>query len=64
VGEHDRLDAIAEVELLQDARDMGLDRGLADAQLVEYGNKAFTATTGKASRVRRWQLRSRSPTTA
>jgi hypothetical protein len=43
---------------------VGLDRGLADAQLVEYGNKAFTATTGKASRVRRWPLRSRSPTTA
>jgi hypothetical protein len=34
VGEHDRLDAVAEVELLEDVRDVGLDRGVADVELL------------------------------
>jgi hypothetical protein len=33
VGQHDRLDAIAETELLEDVGDVGLDGGLADVQL-------------------------------
>jgi hypothetical protein len=34
VGEHDRLDTIAEDELLQHARDVGHDGGLADEPLA------------------------------
>ena len=34
VGEHDRLYAVAQVELLKDMRDVGLDGGLADVELV------------------------------
>ena len=34
VGEHDRLYAVAEVELLKDVGDVGLDGGLADIKLV------------------------------
>jgi hypothetical protein len=34
MGEHDRLYAVAEVELLEDVRDVGLDGGLADVELV------------------------------
>jgi hypothetical protein len=34
MGEHDRLHAVAEVELLKDVRDVRLDGGLADVELV------------------------------
>ena len=34
VGEHDRLYAVAEVELLKDVRDVRLDGGFADVELV------------------------------
>jgi hypothetical protein len=34
VGEHDRLDAVADLELLKDVRDVRLDRGLADVELA------------------------------
>jgi hypothetical protein len=34
MGEHDRLDAVAEVELLEDVRDMCLDGRLADVELL------------------------------
>src|SRR5512132_546675 len=33
IGEHDRLDTVTEVELLEDVRHVRLDRGLADVQL-------------------------------
>ena len=34
VGEHDRLDAVAEVELLEDVRDVRLDGRVADVELL------------------------------
>src|SRR5215212_12070908 len=33
-GEHDRLGAVSDLELLQDPRDVGFDRGVADEELV------------------------------
>ena len=34
VGEHHRLDAVAQAELLEDVRDVGLDGRLADVELL------------------------------
>jgi len=34
VGEHDRLDTVAQSELREDASDVGLDRVLAEDELV------------------------------
>jgi hypothetical protein len=34
VGEHDRLYAVSEVELLEDVRDVRLDRRVADVELL------------------------------
>jgi hypothetical protein len=34
MGQHDRLDAVAEIQLLQDVRDVGLDRCVADVELL------------------------------
>src|SRR5215203_6263282 len=34
VGEHDRLGAVTDLELLQDPRDVGFDRGVADEEFV------------------------------
>ena len=34
VGEHDRLHAVAQAELLEDVRDVRLDRRLADEELL------------------------------
>jgi hypothetical protein len=33
IGEHDCLDAVAEVQLLEDVRDVRLDGGVADVEL-------------------------------
>src|SRR6185312_7976044 len=34
VGEHDRLDAVTQAQLLEDVRDVRLDRGVADVELL------------------------------
>src|SRR5215207_7301033 len=34
MGQHDCLDAVTEVELLEDVRDVRLDRGVADVELL------------------------------
>src|SRR5919106_556906 len=34
VRQHDCLDAVAEVEFLEDVRDVGLDRGVTDVELL------------------------------
>ena len=39
VGEHDGLDAVAQAELLQDVRDVGLDRRVADEQLARRSRR-------------------------
>ncbi len=42
VGEHDRLDAVTEVELLEDVRDVGLDCRVAGVELL--ADHALTGT--------------------
>ena len=40
VGEHDRLDAVAEVELLEDVRDVRLDGRVADEELLRRSRRS------------------------
>src|SRR5213592_2170862 len=47
VGDHDRLDAVAQPELAQDARDVRLDRRLAEEQAP--GPLASTSCAGSTS---------------
>ena len=58
MGEHDRLDAVTEVELLQDVRDVRLDRRVADVELrpisaLERPRAIRRSTSSRARSARR-----------
>jgi len=49
VREHDRLHAVAEVQLLEDVRDVRLDRGVADIELLGESRSARSWSRSRRS---------------